>query len=101
MAQLNDVRQTVREKYAEAARAAAEGGCCGPEAVSCSPADATGVFGGSLYGDDVRGEAPEAAVNASLGCGVPTAVADLSAGETVLDLGSGARSRRGRLRAAS
>jgi arsenite methyltransferase len=48
------------------------------------------VFGGSLYDSAEAGEAPEAAVAASLGCGVPTAVADLHEGETVLDLGSGA-----------
>src|SRR5439155_18396846 len=49
-----------------------------------------GVFGGGLYDEASRADAPEAAVNASLGCGVPTAVADLREGETVLDLGSGA-----------
>jgi SAM-dependent methyltransferase len=48
------------------------------------------VFGSTLYDDTARGQAPEAAINASLGCGVPTAVADLRDGETVLDLGSGA-----------
>jgi len=48
------------------------------------------VFGGTLYESDEAADAPEAAVNASLGCGVPTAVADLHEGETVLDLGSGA-----------
>ena len=63
-------------------------GCCGSEGVSCSPADATGVFGLALY-EDTEG-APGGAVSASLGCGVPTAVADLHEGETVLDLGSGA-----------
>ena len=54
--------------------------------------DASGVavFGSALYDDAEAGEAPEAALNASLGCGVPTAVADLHEGETVLDLGSGA-----------
>ena len=91
------VRETVREKYAAAARAAAQPisaqqqvACCGPEAVACSPADTTGVFGGTLY-DPATGEGvPAAALNASLGCGVPTAVADLHAGEIVLDLGSGA-----------
>jgi ubiquinone/menaquinone biosynthesis C-methylase UbiE len=75
----------VREKYAAAARAAAEGndGCC-------SPADEqAGPFGASLYGGEAS-DAPEAAVEASLGCGVPTAVADLHEGEVVLDLGSGA-----------
>ena len=49
----------------------------------------TEVFGGSLY-DGEGDAAPKAAVEASLGCGVPTAVADLHEGETVLDLGSGA-----------
>jgi arsenite methyltransferase len=81
---LDGVRETVREKYAAAARAAAEGS----SAACCSPADQTGVFGGTLYIDS--DEAPEAALGASLGCGVPTAVADLHAGEVVLDLGSGA-----------
>jgi arsenite methyltransferase len=79
-----DVRETVREKYAAAARAAAEGSAVG----RCSPADETGVFGAALYaGSD---EAPETAVSASLGCGVPTAVGELRTGEVVLDLGSGA-----------
>ncbi|QEC47821.1 arsenite methyltransferase [Baekduia soli] len=88
-----DVRETVRRKYAAAALAAAQsarapGNCCGPVAT----ADAAGrpVFGSVLYDDDEAGSAPEAAVSASLGCGVPTAVADLHEGETVLDLGSGA-----------
>lgn len=84
MAELTDIRKAVRERYASAAKAAAAAtpsGCC-------SPADATGVFGGALY--EQTDEAPEAALNASLGCGVPTAVADLHAGEVVLDLGSGA-----------
>ena len=54
--------------------------------------DAAGVavFGSALYDAAEAGDAPEAALNASLGCGVPTAVADLHEGETVLDLGSGA-----------
>jgi len=83
MAQLtdSDIRERVRERYAAAARQGS--GCgCGPE-----PED---FFGGGLYDEASRGDVPEAAVNASLGCGVPTAVADLSDGETVLDLGSGA-----------
>jgi SAM-dependent methyltransferase len=87
VAELNDIREAVRERYAGAAKAAADeqaDGCC------AAPADATGVFGGALY-DQASSEAlPEAALEASLGCGVPTAVADLRAGETVLDLGSGA-----------
>jgi arsenite methyltransferase len=79
MAELTDVRELVRERYAAAARESS--GCsCGPET----------VFGGGLYDAAETEAVPEAAVNASLGCGVPTAVADLHEGETVLDLGSGA-----------
>jgi SAM-dependent methyltransferase len=48
------------------------------------------VFGAMLYDEAAGAEAPEAALSASLGCGVPTAIADLVEGETVLDLGSGA-----------
>ncbi len=89
----SDVRETVRERYAAAARKASEGtGCCGAEAESscCGQADiSTEEFGAALYGTEAA-DAPDAAVAASLGCGVPTAVADLHPGETVLDLGSGA-----------
>jgi SAM-dependent methyltransferase len=99
MADLNtDIRETVREKYAAAARAAAaepSGSCCAPSASkgsSCcgSPADEAGVFGSGLYAEGETEGATDAALGASLGCGVPTAVADLHEGETVLDLGSGA-----------
>ena len=102
MAELTDIRETVRRRYANAANAAAAGsyddartleaeaGCCGPGAAACSPADQTGVFGAALYDENTREEAPDAAISASLGCGVPTAVADLRDGEVVLDLGSGA-----------
>ena len=86
-----DIRETVRAKYAAAATAgSAEAGCCGAGSVTCSPADAGGVFGSALYGDASSADIPDAAISASLGCGVPTAVADLHEGETVLDLGSGA-----------
>jgi arsenite methyltransferase len=92
MAELTDIRETVREKYAAAARAAADGSagssCCGPG--SLTDADEAGVFGGALYGGVEAESASYAALGASLGCGVPTAVADLHEGETVLDLGSGA-----------
>jgi arsenite methyltransferase len=92
MAELSDIRESVRERYAAAAQAATNQtveGCCGSGPSTCSPADAAGVFGGALYeGTDSDG-APDAAVAASLGCGVPTAVAELREGETVLDLGSG------------
>jgi ubiquinone/menaquinone biosynthesis C-methylase UbiE len=83
------IRETVREKYAAAARQAADAGgwCCEP---GFDVSDTgTQVFGATLYGDEA-GDTPTSAVNASLGCGVPTAVADLHEGETVLDLGSGA-----------
>src|SRR5204863_1220277 len=56
---------------------------------TCCGADACGGFGAELYGVVQRDELPEAAVLASLGCGNPTAVAELREGETVLDLGSG------------
>jgi arsenite methyltransferase len=85
MAQLTDtdIREQVRERYAAAARQASGCGCgCGPETED--------FFGGSLYDEASREDVPGAAVEASLGCGVPTAVADLHDGETVLDLGSGA-----------
>ena len=97
----DDVRETVREKYAEAARSAARGEFRQARAVESlsgedadfygsSPADRTGVFGSALYDEASREQIPDTAVMASLGCGVPTAVADLHPGEVVLDLGSGA-----------
>jgi arsenite methyltransferase len=83
------LREEVRLRYAEAARAAESGtaACCGDGGCCTDGADET--FGGALYAADERGELPEPAVLASLGCGNPTAVAELRAGETVLDLGSG------------
>jgi len=71
-----ELREEVRRKYAEAATS---GSCCGGS--SC--------FGASLYDDEQRADLPEAAALLSLGCGNPTAVAELREGETVLDLGSG------------
>ena len=89
---VQDIREVVREKYAAAARAVAErqvsGSCCGP--VVLTDADAAQVFGAALYEGTETDGATDGAVAASLGCGVPTAVADLREGETVLDLGSGA-----------
>jgi arsenite methyltransferase len=102
MAELKQIRETVRRKYAEAAGSAARGEFRQARAVEsesgrgdsdfycCSPADRTGVFGATLYEEAHREQLPDTAVQASLGCGVPTAVADLHPGETVLDLGSGA-----------
>jgi ubiquinone/menaquinone biosynthesis C-methylase UbiE len=87
------VRETVRERYAAAAQTitADRGAGCG-----CNPAatltdeQGTEVFGETLYDSDAADAGTAAALQASLGCGVPTAVADLHRGETVLDLGSGA-----------
>jgi SAM-dependent methyltransferase len=89
----DDLREQVRERYAAAAVAAGSGGCgctdsggcCGN--VACGGGDAS--FGEALYSAEERAQLPDAAALASLGCGNPTAVADLHAGETVLDLGSG------------
>jgi arsenite methyltransferase len=96
---VNEIRESVRTRYAAAATrfAAGEneqardleveqtGTCCGPG--GCSPGPA---FGGQLYDSTEAGGVPTTAVAASLGCGVPTAVAELRPGEVVLDLGSGA-----------
>jgi len=93
-----EIRELVRERYAAAATAARANtstGCCSPppddagEQVATAEPETQQVFGAGLYGEEA-GAAPKAAVDASLGCGVPTAVADLHEGETVLDLGSGA-----------
>ncbi|MFJ1647727.1 arsenite methyltransferase [Streptomyces sp. NPDC088258] len=81
-----DLRETVRRRYAAAAVQVAEGGtaCCGPAAIEIDD-----NFGGGRYAAAERDEVPAAAVAASLGCGNPTAVAELREGERVLDLGSG------------
>jgi arsenite methyltransferase len=84
-----DVREVVRERYAAAARAAADGASCCSTEVATTDERGNEVFGAALY-DDQDAQGADSAVAASLGCGVPTAVADLSPGETVLDLGSGA-----------
>jgi arsenite methyltransferase len=84
------IHEEVRARYAEAARAAsasrsdsaAQASCCGPDGSAA-------VFGEILYADADRAALPDAAVLASLGCGNPTAVAELREGERVLDLGSG------------
>ena len=90
-----EIRETVREAYAGAAAAAESGEatCCGPSDCGCgtsaSAAEVSGRFGSTLYSDAEREELPDAAQLASLGCGNPTAVAELHESETVLDLGSG------------
>jgi arsenite methyltransferase len=82
------LRERVRDRYAEAALSVDAGDRCGCGSGSCCE-DASADFGESLYSAEQRGELPDAAALASLGCGNPTAVADLQEGEVVLDLGSG------------
>jgi SAM-dependent methyltransferase len=88
VADLTTIREQVRARYAEAARTAGGcGGCC--SGVELTDASGTAVFGNAVYdGAEVDGAGD--ALAASLGCGVPTAVAELREGEVVLDLGSGA-----------
>jgi SAM-dependent methyltransferase len=85
---IETIAEQVRERYAEAARAVGTGsnGGCGDG--SCCDGPATD-FGEGLYNAVQRAELPDAAALASLGCGNPTAVAELHEGEVVLDLGSG------------
>jgi arsenite methyltransferase len=90
-----ELREQVRERYAAAATAVTAGAtnsdvlnaesCCGPSA----SAAAHNIFGAGLYGAHEQSELPAEALEASLGCGNPLAVADLHPGERVLDLGSG------------
>jgi len=84
---MSTVREIVKEKYGEAALRVVNGqgnGCCGASALDgCDPITS------DLYDAAQAGELPEKAVAASLGCGNPTALAELKTGETVLDLGSG------------
>ncbi len=93
-----DIKQTVKEKYGQAATRAASGSsasCCGTSPSSVSAASpASSCCGGdpitsNLYNENQTAQLPEQAVLASLGCGNPTALAELHPGEIVLDLGSG------------
>ncbi|MGH8890772.1 MAG: arsenite methyltransferase [Acidothermaceae bacterium] len=104
-----DVREMVRQRYAAAAVAVSTAGrealevldgegCCssgpatcgsGAKATCCGGSETDTAFGSGLYSTDEQSELPTEAVAASLGCGNPTAVAELRAGERVLDLGSG------------
>ncbi len=91
-AEPDDVREAVRARYAAVATSVGSGdpsggSCCAPKAVLAD--EEANVFGAALYEEGQRGELPDTATMASLGCGNPTAVAELGAGETVLDLGSG------------
>jgi ubiquinone/menaquinone biosynthesis C-methylase UbiE len=78
----DDIRDLVRDHYADLAQQATGGAQC------CAPEEQV-AFGAERYSEDDRAELPDAAALASLGCGNPTAVADLHSGEAVLDLGSG------------
>ena len=95
MTQTQDIQQIVKQKYGEAALRATQGGnaasCCGPSNSCCAtgPLAGTDPITRDLYDAVQTGGLPEAAVLASLGCGNPTALAELHAGEVVLDLGSG------------
>src|SRR6201981_1487248 len=85
--QITDIKEVVRQKYGEAALRVKSGGssCCGAaSATSCCDPIPT-----NLYDSSQAGQVPEEALLASLGCGNPTALAQLNPGETVLDLGSG------------
>ena len=84
----SDIKEVVKEKYGQAALRVNSGGssCCGATAVrglACDPITA------NLYNDSQAQQIPEEALLASLGCGNPTALAQLNPGEVVLDLGSG------------
>ena len=87
----DELRAAVRERYAAAALRttdpAAAAGCCADGAV-ITDAQA-GLFGAGLYADGQRDQLPATALGASLGCGNPTAMVELTDGMTVLDLGSG------------
>ena len=83
------IHDEVRARYAEAARAAADRRSDSEAQASCCGPDGSTVFGDVLYAETDRASLPDAAVLASLGCGNPTAVAELREGERVLDLGSG------------
>lgn len=81
-----NIKEIVREKYAQAAlRVSTPASCCGGGAAL----DGVNPITSNLYADHETGALPDAAVLASLGCGNPTALAELKSGETVLDLGSG------------
>jgi arsenite methyltransferase len=92
---VNELREQVRERYAQAVNVVTETGkhaeestgCCGGSGDCCGPSAAS--FGSELYQISERESLPDAALLASLGCGNPLAVADLNEGEVVLDLGSG------------
>jgi SAM-dependent methyltransferase len=87
---MSDIQKAVQEKYGaiatsvQAQAATASVGCCGPASCGCSD-----PITANLYSDAERDALPDSAVQASLGCGNPTALIALEPGQTVLDLGSG------------
>jgi hypothetical protein len=90
------IREAVREHYAAAARAVTDAkpqtNCCSSESSAqscCAGPSSADIITSDLYSIDEVGQLPTAAVLASLGCGNPTALAELKPGEVVLDLGSG------------
>jgi SAM-dependent methyltransferase len=89
MTSQSDIRDMVRERYAEAASRVSQGhgsSCCGPAESACCGKD---PITADLYDTAQASAVPDKALQASLGCGNPTALAELKPGETVLDLGSG------------
>ncbi len=86
---MSDIKEVVKEKYGQAALRVVEGeqASCGCSSSSCC--SGPDVITSNLYSQLQKDELPEAAVLASLGCGNPTALAELKPGEIVLDLGSG------------
>jgi arsenite methyltransferase len=90
MTTTENIKEIVKEKYGQAALRATTGGssCCGSAPSSCGGGNADPITS-NLYSESESGLVPETALRASLGCGNPTALAQLSPGETVLDLGSG------------
>jgi arsenite methyltransferase len=84
---MSEMREQVRERYAQAALSVLDADGCGCGPVACCEGDED--FGAAHYDATALAEVPDAAALASLGCGNPTAVAELRIGETVLDLGSG------------
>jgi SAM-dependent methyltransferase len=85
----HEVKELVSEKYGQAALRAKNGASCACCGTVPSSGDCGDPIASNLYGASEEGEVPDLAVKASLGCGNPTALADLRSGEMVLDLGSG------------
>ena len=87
-----DIKEVVKEKYGQAALRVTSGGaasCCGSTSAANSACGCGDPITANLYDSTQAGQIPEEALLASLGCGNPTALAQLNPGETVLDLGSG------------